>query len=149
MQRNTRYQAAIIKNDHVLLLKASDRESDQTFWVIPGGGREANETEEACVQREVYEETHLHVAVVRLILNEKTQHENSPYKSHKTYLCRIISGEARPGIEPEIDDESYATIQEVKWFDLRDPKTWDALALNDPITYPKLQQLRSLFGYTS
>jgi 8-oxo-dGTP pyrophosphatase MutT (NUDIX family) len=35
------------------------------FWLMPGGGREKGETEEACVQREVREATDLEVTVVR------------------------------------------------------------------------------------
>jgi len=65
LRRDVRYQAAIVREDHVLLLKVVDIDSGAMFWVLPGGGREAGETEEACVQREVREETELAVAVVR------------------------------------------------------------------------------------
>ena len=50
MKLAVRYQATIIQNDHVLLLKVRDHAfSGNTFWVIPGGGRLPNETEEDCV----------------------------------------------------------------------------------------------------
>ena len=42
----------------------------------------------------------------------------------------------------------HTTIQDVGWFDLRQPATWDLLVLNDSITYPLLQQLRHVLGYT-
>lgn len=148
MKLPVRYQAAIIQNDHVLLLKVWDHTySGNVFWLIPGGGRLQDETEEDCVRREVREETHLEVEVERLLLDEPDFPEGM-YERLKTYVCRITTGEARPGLEPEVDTEDRATITEVGWFDLREPKTWDPLALNDPITYPRLQQLRALLGYT-
>ena len=67
--RDIRYQAVILKDRHALLLRIE--EEDQAFWVIPGGGREGSESEEECVIREMWEETHLQVEVERLILDEK------------------------------------------------------------------------------
>jgi ADP-ribose pyrophosphatase YjhB (NUDIX family) len=56
-----RYQAAIVEDDRILMLKVWDHaHSGHTFWLIPGGGREPGESEEDCVKREVREETHLH-----------------------------------------------------------------------------------------
>jgi 8-oxo-dGTP diphosphatase len=142
---NVRYQAAIIQNDHLLMLKVWDHAfSGKTFWVIPGGGRHPNEAEEDCVKREVLEETHLHVEIDRLVLDEANE---GMYQRAKTYACRIISGAAHPGFEPEVDTDERSTITQVGWFDLRDPATWDALALNDPITYPLLQRMRAALGY--
>ena len=144
MQRIVRCQAAIVQNDHLLLLKANDQVSGKTFWLIPGGGQEPNETEEECVEREVGEETHLSVEVNGLILDEQAPPDDT-YQRLKTYRCLIISGEAWPGTEPEADVE--ITISEVGWFDLRNPAKWDGLALSDSITYPLLQRLRCVLGY--
>ena len=47
---HTRYQGAIIKDDKILLIKHTEYESGRSFWVIPGGGREADETEKAWVK---------------------------------------------------------------------------------------------------
>jgi ADP-ribose pyrophosphatase YjhB (NUDIX family) len=146
MKRITRYQAAILHDDQILLLKVIDHETGHMYWVIPGGGQEADETEEACVKREVWEETCLHVEVLNLILDEPGI-DDRMYQRLKTYTCRITGGEPKPGCEPEVDTEDVATIQDVGWFDLRNPSTWDALALNDPITYPLLQRIRAVLGY--
>jgi 8-oxo-dGTP pyrophosphatase MutT (NUDIX family) len=149
MKLPVRYQAAIVQNDHVLLLKVWDHMyTGKTFWLIPGGGRHPDETEEDCVRREVREETYLEVEVERLLL-EEPDIPDGLYERLKTYVCRIISGDPRPGLEPEVDTEDRATITEIRWFDLRDPKTWDSLALNDPITFPRLQQLRTVLSYIS
>src|SRR5262245_4705614 len=99
LRRDVRYQAAILHEDHVLLLKVVDVESGATFWVLPGGGREKGESEEACVQREVREETELEVAVVRPLF-ELPDGPGGIYDRLRTYLCHVVGGEARPGIEP-------------------------------------------------
>jgi 8-oxo-dGTP diphosphatase len=146
MKRTSRYQGAIVRDDHVLLLKAHDRASDETFWLMPGGGREEPESEEECVRREMLEETHLDVEVVRLLLDEAAP-SGDTYQRIRTYLCRIVRGEASPGLEPETDDSEHRTIRAVGWFDLRDSSRWDPLVLADRISYPQLERLRTALGY--
>ena len=146
LRRDVRYQAAIVHEDHVLLLKVVDIDSRATFWLLPGGGREADETEEACVQREVREETELAVAVVRPLF-EAPDHPGGIYDRLRTYLCHVTGGEARPGVEPEVDTPEHTTIREVGWFDLRAPTTWNELVRGEPITMPLLRQLRAALGY--
>ena len=53
MTRITRYQGAIIQDHHILLIKQSEPASGRSYWLIPGGGIEPDETEEVCVQREM------------------------------------------------------------------------------------------------
>jgi len=142
-----RYQAAIVRDDHVLLLRVIDLASGKTFWLLPGGGMHANETAEACVQREILEETALEVDVEGLLF--VTPDTGHTYLFAHTYLCRVRSGEAAPGSEPEVDTPDRATIQEVGWFDLRAPASWNALVTSDPITLPLLQRLRVALGYAS
>jgi 8-oxo-dGTP pyrophosphatase MutT (NUDIX family) len=141
-----RYQAAIVDQDRVLLLLALDFPSGKTFWLFPGGGILEGETPEACVQREVFEETSLQVEVQRLILDVEDIPESAYYRLH-TYLCAVREGKAMPGIEPEVDLPGQNTIQEVGWFDLRFPATCPALMVQDPITYPQMQRLREALGY--
>ncbi|HJR80775.1 MAG TPA: NUDIX hydrolase [Anaerolineales bacterium] len=146
---SARYQAAIIQNHHVLLLKVRYQAfPGRTFWVIPGGGQLPGESEEDCVKREVREETHLEVKIDRLILDESGI-PGGIYRRIKTYLCRIISGDPQPGSEPEVDTAEHVTIIQIGWFDLRDPGTWDSLVLNDPITHPLLQRLRRALDYVT
>ena len=52
MTPRIRYQGAIIRNQHILLLKQIEHASGRSYWQIPGGGIEPHETEEQCVQRE-------------------------------------------------------------------------------------------------
>jgi 8-oxo-dGTP pyrophosphatase MutT (NUDIX family) len=145
MARTARYQGAIIQDDHILLIKHHHHDDGSEYWVLPGGGREAGETEEACVQREMKEETRLDVRVERLLLDVQID-PSSAYR-RKTYLCTPMAGEARPGCEPEPDAAQLYAISEVAWFDLRDEARWDPLAVGDRITYPQLQRIRAALGY--
>ena len=143
MQRDIRYQAVIFKDHRVLLLRIE--EEGQAFWVIPGGGREGSESEEECVIREVWEETHLQVEVERLILDEKVP-QDPFYDRHKTYLCQIVGGVARPGIEPELGD-AESPIKDIGWFDLRAVDSWDALGASPPFAFSLLKRIRERLGY--
>ena len=149
MQRRTiRYQAAIVHDHLLLMLYVSDRETGRSFWCLPGGGREGEESEMACVRREVAEETGLDVEVVKLTF-EETIRDDRLYAGAKTFLCRIIGGRPRPGLEPEVDTEDYQTIKAIGWFDLRDGSTWPQSAQQDPITHPLLQRIQMALGYLS
>jgi ADP-ribose pyrophosphatase YjhB (NUDIX family)/lysophospholipase L1-like esterase len=145
--RNTRYQGAIIRDHHILLIKHRQHDGSREYWVIPGGGQEPGETEEQCVQREMKEETYLDVRVERLLLDEPA-HPESVYKQRRTYLCVPIAGEARPGYEPELDAAQTYSIADVAWFDLRDQTLWGPLIARDPYTYPQLLHIRAALGYT-
>ncbi len=146
MTERIRYQGAILRDDHVLLIKHREHADGREYWVIPGGGREDRESEETCVRREMKEETHLDVSVERLLLDDTAAH--SPvYQRAKTYLCRIGGGEAKPGYEPEPEVAQHYAITEVRWFDLRHPAEWDALLLSDHITFPLMQRIQGALGY--
>lgn len=141
--RITRYQAAILDSDRLLLIQVRDHRLGKTFWLIPGGGREQGESEEACVRREVREETHLEVRVERLLFEAPNSPEDIyEYRWTKTYLCRPISGEARPGEEPEMVAQNLAQILAVKWIPLWEEAEWGRDITNDPITYTNLQRIR-------
>lgn len=144
--RTVRYQGAIIKNDHILLIRWRELAPDRTFWVIPGGGREPGESARDCVAREVREETNLEVLVGDKLLDERS-HDGAQHTRTQTYHCHVISGVAEPGYEPEDPQPDGFGIVEVGWFDLCDERKWGNLVHQDPITYPQLRQLRSILGY--
>ncbi len=145
MQRDIRYQGAIVRDHHILLIRHQDHNGGRTYWLLPGGGREGVETEEACVAREMSEETCLNVTVERLVLDEAEL--GGIYQRRRTYLCRADEGEPRPGYEPELEASEIYGIVEVRWFDLRDPSGWEALAVEDTVTYPQLMRLREALGF--
>lgn len=143
VRRGIRYQAAIIENHHVLLLRIAE-DDGSTFWVPPGGGREGEETAEGCVCREVFEETSLEVEVERLLFAVPGTPDGM-YDSLQTYLCQVRGGAVQHHIHPACD----ASIQEAAWFDLREPAGWPPLIVSDSITCPWLETVRSTLGYGS
>jgi 8-oxo-dGTP diphosphatase len=143
--RDTRYQGAVVRDDRILLIKHREHKSGRSYWILPGGGIEANETEEECVRREINEETNLDVRIICLLLNEP-EPTQSTYLWRKTYLCVSDRGEASPGIEPEPEPASHYSIAEVKWFDLRDETTWDPELVADPITCGQLRRIQQQLG---
>ena len=147
VSRVIRYQAAIIRDDRILLIKYREYSTGRDYWVIPGGGREDGEAEQDCVGREAKEETNLDVAVKQLLLDEPGRPDGG-YQRLKTYLCIPIAGKPYPGREPEFPVPEHYGITEVGWFDLRDETTWDGQLTADPFTYPLLQRIRSTLGYT-
>lgn len=148
MPRIARYQGAIVRNDEILLIKHTHHDTQRSYWLIPGGGIEPHESEEACVAREMLEETCLQVRVERLLLDEPGE-PGGGYQRFKPSLCRVEAGEPRPGYEPEPDAAAAYGITEVAWFDLRDPAAWPAEVRADRITFPLLQRLRAALGYAA
>ena len=144
--RHIRYQGLIVRDHKFLLIQHSSNFGKWSHWVIPGGGLEPGETPEECIIREMKEETNLDVAVERLLLDEP-DHPDSAYQRRKTYLCRVLRGEAAPGYEPELEAYSVYAITAVSWLDLWDESDWDEEILEDEITYPQLNQFRQLLGY--
>jgi 8-oxo-dGTP pyrophosphatase MutT (NUDIX family) len=146
MQRTIRYQGAIIRDDYILLIQHRHHGDGRSYWLLPGGGLEGEETPEACVQREVREETHLHVEVGQHLLDDPDM-PGGTYQRLHTYLCHVLDGEAQPGYEPEDEAaEDYAIIA-VRWLDLRHQGSWGMDVQSDPITYPLLQRLRTTLRY--
>jgi ADP-ribose pyrophosphatase YjhB (NUDIX family) len=145
MTKRIRYQGAILRDDHILLIQHREHATGRVYWIIPGGGRENGETEEECVVREMREETNLDVAIEKLLLDERPDRDEVDWLA-KTYLCRIVSGEAKPGYEPETEASEHYGIVAVGWFDLRHPETWDALLLSDRITFSLMQRIQAVMG---
>ncbi|MBI5030778.1 MAG: NUDIX hydrolase [Chloroflexi bacterium] len=146
MSERIRYQGAIIRDDYILLIKHRHHADGRAYWIIPGGGREDGETEEECVVREMREETNLDVAVEKLLFEESLTDGNVSWYG-KTYWCRVVGGEAKPGYEPEIEASSHYGIVAVAWFDLRHPENWEPLLINDWITFPLVQKIQKMLGY--
>ena len=147
MSRSIRYQGAVLRNDHLLLIQHREHASGHSYWLLPGGGREAGEAEEQCVARELKEETNLDVKVDRLLIDEP-EPLTDVYKRHKTYLCTILAGEGRPGYEPEPEAAALYDIIEVGWFDLRDEASWGEKITSDPFTYPEMKRIQAILGFS-
>ena len=135
MGRKIRYQAAVIRGTHILLVKQGTS-GVYEYWNIPGGGREEDETEEQCVIREVREETNLEIKVEHLLIDGPS-HRHSQYQQFKTYLCTLVAGEAQSdGIE----------CNDVGWFDLTVASQWQLATANNETSFVMLQRIRKALG---
>lgn len=147
----TRYQGAIIKDHHLLLLRHREHSTGRSYWLFPGGGIEEGETEEQCVAREMFEETGLTVKVERSLFTQPMSQPDG-YKERKIYLCSVLGGEAKPGYEPEEDWQVLYGIEEVAWFDLRNIESWHRGVLHDQDVFnehlePQILELKTVLGY--
>lgn len=137
-KRHTRYQAAILQGDRLLLIRHAEHAGGRSYWLLPGGGREEGESEEQCVLREMREETGLEVRIEHLLEEHPSAAPDVGYAHYKTYLCTPLSGEAQPGYEPEIEASSRYAIVEVRWVNVWQPQSWGEMILSDALTASNL-----------
>ncbi len=143
--RDTRHQAAVVRDHHILLLHVDDHDQGRSYWLLPGGGSEDGESGEDCVCREVREEARVDVTVSR-ILFDHTLEPNHLYHSVRTYLCTLAADAlALPGEEPEALWST--TILETGWFDLRSTHAWPQEVLDNVRTMLWLTRIRECLGY--
>ena len=88
--------AAIFKDNKIMLVQ----ESDNKKWSLPGGWVDVGDTPSEAIIKEVQEETHLSVEVIKLAaIIYRNRHIKIPiwpslYRC--LFLCKIISGTAKP-----------------------------------------------------
>ena len=136
--RHTRYQAAVVRDGALLLIRCAFRDGP-TVWILPGGGRDEGEGEEACIVREVREETHLSVRVERLLRDCAAEPADGTYVRWRTYLCTVLDGDARPGG----GEGASAELVGVTWLPLHDAAAWDDEIRSDAYLYPQLLAIRA------
>ena len=76
-------RAVILRDGQILL----SHETLQDTWLIPGGGLETGETPEACVKREVEEETGLLVRPLRHFLSAPQRRAGFHELLMRAHLC--------------------------------------------------------------
>lgn len=114
-----RARAVIIKEGKVLLIKRT--KPNEAYWVFPGGGVEMEESREAAVVREVFEETGLKVSPQKIFFERDFMFPelNAP-EQHETYfLCEVTGGELGKGDGPEYQGgANYEGIHMPEWISL-------------------------------
>lgn len=88
--------AALIFHDGKLLITQRHAKAHLGgLWEFPGGKREAGETFEACLIREIREELGVEVSVGALF--EEIHHDYPEKSVHlKFFICRLVFGEPQP-----------------------------------------------------
>jgi mutator protein MutT len=106
-RKSIEVSAALIFHDGRLLITQRHVGSHLGgLWEFPGGKREAGETFEACLVREIREELGVEIAVGELF--EEVRHDYPEKSVHlKFFLCKLIAG------EPQALD-----CAAVKWIDV-------------------------------
>jgi len=85
----------IFRNGKILITKRQEGAHLGGLWEFPGGKREAGETFEQCLARELQEELGINVTVGALF--ESITHDYPEKTVHlKFFVCRLEAGEPRP-----------------------------------------------------
>ena len=112
MNPKVRATAVLIEGDHILLTEQKVSKSLDRSWSLPGGTLETGETLEACVIREVKEETGLEVTVDRLLYVCDRIMDNR-HVVHITFAVKHVGGELQLGVEPEADANPIKSVKMV------------------------------------
>lgn len=107
--------AALIEDGQILMVRIETKK--QSFWTLPGGGLNTGETFEQAVVREVEEEIHLNVRVIRPLYT-KTD-------SFGTEVCflveRVDAASPLLGHDPE-RPPNQQVLSEIGWRSLAEIK---------------------------
>ncbi|HZO89495.1 MAG TPA: NUDIX domain-containing protein [Chthonomonadaceae bacterium] len=134
-----RVAAVILKGTDILLIE--HRRRGRAYWTLPGGGLEEGETLQACLLREVKEETGLDVEVRRLLFVADVIPDN-PSNGHTVNLifhAAITGGDLTPGHGGRLDE----THDRVEFVPLT---SVPALGLYPPIVPEIAQTFAEEFG---
>lgn len=114
---SARVYAIALRNDHILLVKARQRDrNDPEVWWLPGGGVDFLESPEDALRREVLEETGLHLLEHELLgVLSDTWFRRNGQQVHAiriVYRVRVDEGEVR--------HEADGSTSEARWVPLGD-----------------------------
>jgi 8-oxo-dGTP pyrophosphatase MutT (NUDIX family) len=118
----------VLFQDNQLLMVRLERPG-RSFWVLPGGAVEKDESPEEAAAREVLEETGLRIELDRLLLIEQPRTDGAVmFKEPRyTYLARALSDELRP---------DYREVAEVRWL----PVDWPHFDVSTRQTIEQVRQ---------
>lgn len=117
---------ALIMNEEKKILLARRNEPElkhaHNKWEFVGGGIEFGEDPEAAIIREVKEEAGVDVEIVRLlpkVLSHVWNFEDGIKQQILLlhYECKIVGGQLTPGLDQEIAELKYFSLEEIKQLD--------------------------------
>jgi 8-oxo-dGTP diphosphatase len=87
--------ALIFRNGKLLITQRRANAHLGGLWEFPGGKREADETFEQCLIREIHEEIGAEISVGELF--GEVSHDYPEKSVHlKFFICKLLSGEPKP-----------------------------------------------------
>lgn len=116
---NKRVRAVIADGDHYLFIHRIIGERE--YWVLPGGGVEAeDESLAAALMRECEEELGVQVEVGEFLTHTYFEMDGEEQEQH-IYHCRITGGELGTGQGPEFQlDSGYVGTYLPEWVHKKD-----------------------------
>jgi mutator protein MutT len=88
--------AAVIRHgEKILITERPEGSHLGGLWEFPGGKREADESLEACVIREIREELGVQINPYKLLLTVTHEYASKIVELH-TFLCSIVNGSPAP-----------------------------------------------------
>lgn len=122
-------RALCLSQGQLLLVEHRDPHTQQHYWVLPGGGREAGESFAATTVREVREETGIEVRIVRRLRVPAA-------RAHVTYALFLVEPVAHTAAAPLVDVRTEAYLRGACWYPVTqdkplgplNPDYWDYLA---------------------
>lgn len=118
---------AIIIEDNKLLVffrRKINNGVENTYYAIPGGHVEDDETCEETVVRELKEEMNLDIEIIEYLGNFVIDNKEENY-----YYAKIVGGELQFGGE-ELERNSYDNYYEIRWLPVEDIDNSGIRALN-------------------
>lgn len=119
-------RAIIIKDNKLLVFfrRRIRNGKEVTYYAIPGGHVEENESLSDCVIRELKEEMNIDIRIISYLGNIIVDNKEENY-----FHCEIVGGELKFGgeeLERCTDDNYY----EIRWLDLNDIDNSDIRAIS-------------------
>ena len=105
----------VVEREGALLLVRHEKPDRDPYWVLPGGRLEPGETIPECAERELFEETGLEGRFVDVLYVSDFLQEGRHTVDVTARVEAEPGGEARLGSDPEVEEGSKPTLQELRW----------------------------------
>jgi 8-oxo-dGTP diphosphatase len=104
----------VVERNGSLLLVRHEKPGREPYWVLPGGRLEPGETIPQCAERELMEETGLEGKFLGVLYVSEFLQEGR-HTVDLTAQVEASTGEASLGSDPEVEEGSEPTLQELRW----------------------------------
>jgi 8-oxo-dGTP pyrophosphatase MutT (NUDIX family) len=104
-----RASAVLLKGDCILMVRISDR--GRTWWCLPGGTIEPDETPEDTIVRELREELNLRVVCRERLYEAPMPHEDG---TDVGILVDALTAPLLPGVDPAVTAWAWHPFDDIK-----------------------------------